>query len=260
VSGYALRAPFYRREFAFRGDFPVVSALLDSDPGLVIDVPSGAGRLLPLHGRGDHEVILVDIEPAMVAECEAAVVQMALTSRITAVQGDMRSWRAPRPATHIVVARGGLQMLPSAGDAFQAIATCAANLASGGLLYLDVGMPWTCSPVNEPDLPVFLRFGNRTELRGHDTITAGDGTLIRRDYVSHLRPERADVRFSYSAEQTRTGWRDFTVTGSWHRLDAEGLRGALERNRLKIVTLNGDYAATPYAEGAARLVCTAIRQ
>src|SRR6266566_1807256 len=146
MSGYDRRAPFYVSEFAVRDDFTLLGHLLAGDAGQVIDIPSGAGRLLPVHQAHAHDVIMVDIEPAMVEQCQMGAASRNLGPRVTAVQGDITTWTAPRPAARLVVARGGLQMLPSQEAVTEALTASAANLDERGILYLDVAMPWTMAP------------------------------------------------------------------------------------------------------------------
>ena len=74
---------------------------------------------------------MVDIEPAMTGQCRIAAASSGLTPRVTAVHGDITTWQAPRPAARVVVARGGLQMLPSQQAVAQALTASAANLADG---------------------------------------------------------------------------------------------------------------------------------
>jgi SAM-dependent methyltransferase len=255
MSGYALRASFYRSEFTTRDDFPMLTRLLADGSGLVIDVPSGAGRLLPVHRQHDRDVIMVDAEQAMVRQCRAAASRHGMSPRITAVCGDMRSWQPPRPADQVVVAKGGLQVLPSLADARQAIATAAANLAPGGLLYLDVALPWTAGKTSASDLPPFMRFAGDQELHGSDTFDTGDGTRVCRTYASRLLPDRVVTRFAYQASGPAPGWQDFTASFSWCRLDAGDLLTALEHNRLNPVAVHGDYSGGPYHDRSARFIC-----
>jgi SAM-dependent methyltransferase len=257
MTGYALRARFYRSEFTTTDDFPALTRLLAGDSGLVIDIPSGAGRLLPVHQQHGRDVIMVDIEPAMVRQCQAAARSRGLTPRVTAVRGDMRTWLPPRPADWIIIARGGLQLLPSAADVGQALAVAAANLAPGGLVYLDVAMPWTAADAAGPDLPAFMRFAGNTELRGGDTFAAGDRTWIRRTYASTLLPDCVDSRFPYQASGPAVGWQDFTARVRWSRLDADVLLTACKQNGLSPVAANGDYSGGAYHDGSARFICIA---
>jgi SAM-dependent methyltransferase len=256
MNEYAKRAPFYRSEFAVRDDFPLLEQLLAGQDGLVIDIPSGAGRLLPVHQAHGREVIMVDIEPAMTAQCRQGATCAGLTPRVTAVHGDITTWQAPRPAARVVVARGGLQMLPSRQAISQALTASAANLADGGLLYLDVAMPWTTAPADARHLAPFLRFTGTTRLHGCDRIQVGPGMRIRRSYTSTLLPDRAVVHFQYQAVgKAPGGWQDFEADAAWCRVDVAGVLGTLEKHNLMVISTLGDYAGTPYTGGSARFIC-----
>jgi len=258
MNGYAGRAPFYRSEFAVRDDFSLLERLLAGEDGLVVDIPSGAGRLLPVHQMHGREVIMVDIEPAMTRQCRLGAASPGLTPRVTAVHGDITTWQAPRPAARIVVARGGLQILPSQKAIAQALAACAANLTDGGLLYLDVAMPWTAAPDGACHLPPFLRFTEAIRLQGDSYIHAGPGTRIRRSYTSTLMPDRVAVHFQYQADDsTAVDWQDFEADASWCRVDVASVLGTLTTNRLTVISMLGDYAGTPYTSGSARFICIA---
>lgn len=257
MSSYHRRAPFYRSEFAVRDDFPVLGRLLAGEEGLVADIPSGAGRLLPVHQAHGREVIMVDIEPAMIAQCQMAAASSGLTQRVTAVRGDITTWQAPRPAARIVMARGGLQMLPSYEAIIQALTTSAANLADGGLLYLDVAMPWTVTAAAAHHLAPFLRFTGTVRLEGSTRIQAGD-IRIRRSHISTLLPDRVAVHFRYEADGEAAGdWQDFEADASWCKVDVASVLGALKKNNLAVISILGDYAGTPYTAGSARFICIA---
>ena len=204
MSGYRRRASFYRSEFAVRDDFPLLGQLLAGRDGLVVDIPSGAGRLMPVHQAHRRDVIMVDLEPAMIAQCQQAAADCDLSGRVTAVLGDLTTWQPPTPAARIIVARGGLQILPSREAVAQALTVSAANLADGGVLYLDVAMPWTAAPDAADHLAPFLRFTGTTHLEGTSTIRAG-GSRIRRSYISDLLSDRVLVRFRYQGDSDAAG-------------------------------------------------------
>jgi hypothetical protein len=142
---------------------------------------------------------MVDIEPAMTAQCQAAAEGSGLAERIRAVHGDITSWQPPNPADRVVVARGGLQMLPTQQAVTQALTVSTANLATGGQLYLDVAMPWTAAPDTAHHLAPFLRFTGSTRLEGSNIIDDGQ-RRIQRSYTSILLPDRVAVRFRYHSE------------------------------------------------------------
>ena len=258
MNGHDRRAPFYRSEFAVRDDFPLLRRLLAGDQGLVIDIPSGAGRLLPVHQAHGRDVIMVDIEPAMTGQCRAAAASAGLTPRVTAVHGDITTWQAPRPAARVVVARGGLQMLPSPQAVTCALTASAANLADRGILYLDVATPWTMTPAAACHLAPFLRFTGTAQLRGSSDIQAGQDLRIRRSYTSTLLPDRVAVHFRYQADgHPARDWQDFEADASWCKVDVASTLTTLEQNHLTVISLLGDYAGTPYTTGSARFICIA---
>lgn len=260
MNGYYKRASFYRSEFAVRVDFPLLRQLLAGGDGLVADIPSGAGRLLPVHQDHDREVLMVDIEPAMTAQCQLAVTAVGLVPRVSAVWGDITTWRTPRPAARVIVARGGLQILPTQQAITQALTASAANLAPAGLLYLDVAMPWTMTPASAPYVAPFLRFTHGTRLEGHSCIQASS-MRIRRSYVSTLLPDRVTVHFRYEADDNATeGWRDFEADATWLRVEAANVTSTLENSNLTVLSTLGDYAGTPYTPGSARFICMAAAQ
>jgi Methyltransferase domain len=259
MNGYDRRAPFYLNEFAVRDDFTLLGQLLAGGTGLVIDIPSGAGRLLPVHQAHGRDVIMVDAEPAMAGQCQTGAALRNLTSRVTAVQGDITTWTAPRPAARLVIARGGLQMLPSHEAVSQALAASAANLGDGGILYLDVAMPWTAAPAAARDLAPFMRFAGKRHLEGCSYIQARDGLRIRRTYVSRLLKDRVAVRFRYELDRgASSGWQDFETDASWCKVDPASVLSTLKKNSLKAISLLGDYAGTAFSAQSPRFICIAV--
>ena len=260
MSGYHRRASFYRSEFAVRDDFLLLGQLLAGEDGLVIDIPSGAGRLLPLHQAHRRDVIMVDIEPAMTEQCRRGAEDYGIAGRVTAVRGDIATWQPPRPAARVIVARGGLQILPSREAVMQALTVSAASLAVGGILYLDVAMPWTAAPGNAGDLAPFLRFARTTRLEGRTVIDAG-GRKILRSYTSTLEPDRVAVTFRYQASIDEAGdWEDFETKSSWLRIDTDSVLSILRDSNLNVVSLLGDYVGTAYHSRSARCICIAAAQ
>ena len=258
---YSGRARIYDREFAVRDDFGLLRRVLAGPPGLVIDAPSGAGRLLDLHAKHRHPVILVDLEPAMVARCRQGIAARNLWPRVTAVHGDIRTWVPSQPADRTIIARGGLQVLPSPQAAAEAVLRSAANMAHQGILYIDIAVPWALSPATFHDLPVFMRFADGSELRGHTLIDLGDGTAVRRSHSSVLTADRviADFRYEHTG-RPRDDCGDFTARTSWVRIDPDQLRQSLASHGLAIMATLGDYAGKPYTASSSRFICVAVRR
>lgn len=260
MSGYASRARVYRQEFAVRDDFLLLGRVLAGNGGLVIDAPAGAGRLLDVHAAHHRQVVLLDLEPAMVTRCRQQVVARGLSARVRAVEGDLRHWEPPYLASHIVIARGGLQVLASLEAMAEAVRRCAANLDQAGGLYIDVGLPWAQEASTQHDLPVFMRLAGATDLHGDSLIDMGNGMLVRRSYRSSLHHNQVVVDFAYELlGEPQPSWQDFEASTTWARLQPEVLREWVERCGLSVVATLGDYHGTPYAARSSRFICLATR-
>jgi hypothetical protein len=211
-----------------------------------------------VHQAHSRDVIMVDIEPTMVEQCQMGAASRNLGLRVTAMQGDITTWTAPRPAARLVVARGGFQMLPSPEAVTEALTASAANLDERGILYLDAAMPWTMAPATSRHLAPFMRFTGKPQLQGYDYIQAGKNTRIRRTYTSRLLPDRVAVHFRYKmVDGTSGGWQDFETDASWCKIDAASVLTTLKKNNLEVISLLGDYAGTAYTAESARFICIA---
>jgi SAM-dependent methyltransferase len=260
MNDYSGRARIYRQEFVARDDFELLRKILAGKDGLVIDAPAGTGRLLEVHAEHHRRVILVDLEPTMVAQCKQQITARNLSSRVSAVQGDIRKWLPPQPASRIVIARGGLQVLPSQEAMAEAVRRSAANLDREGVLYIDVALPWALSAATFHDLPVFMRFSDTSELRGHTLIWLNDEVSVRRSYRSVMYADRVVVDFEYTLIGVQhESWRDFVARTSWARLQPGHLRNWLTKQGLKIKATYGDYTEVPYTAQSSRFICMAVR-
>jgi hypothetical protein len=203
---------------------------------------------------------MVDIEPAMTKQCLQAAADCGIAGRVTAVQGDITTWQPPRRAALVIIARGGLQMLPGPEAVTQALTVSAASLVVGGLLYLDVATPWTSAPDVARHLAPFHRFTGTTQLEASSLIDA-DGQVIQRSYTSVLLPDRVTVRFRYQAVSTPSpDWKDFETDASWLRIDPDTILTTLRASNLTVTSLLGDYDGTPYNTRSARCICIAAAQ
>ena len=260
MNDYSGRARIYQQEFVVRDDFELLRKVLAGKDGLVIDAPAGTGRLLEVHAEHHRRVILVDLEPTMVAQCKRHIAARRLSPRVSAVEGDIRRWLPPQPASRIVIARGGLQVLPSQAAIAEAVKRSAANLDHGGALYIDLALPWALSAATFHDLPVFMRFADTSELCGHTFVYLNNEVCIRRSYRSIIYAGRVVTDFKYKLiGAPRKSWHDFAARTSWVRLRPEQLREWLTCQGLKIITTFGDYTGMPYTAQSSRFICIAVR-
>jgi SAM-dependent methyltransferase len=126
---------FYRRLVKDRMAF--------ADPGPVLDLACGSGRLLVPLLRDGHTAVGIDRAPAMLAAAARRVARLspARRARCLLVRGDLRRL-ALRPRFAIaLVAFHSVQHLTSDADLRRFLRAVAASLAPGGWLAFDVLPP-----------------------------------------------------------------------------------------------------------------------
>lgn len=250
MSGYRARARYYDLEFDTHEDFSLIGAIVPQS-GLVLDIPCGTGRLLPLYESIDNSVLMVDIESAMTAGCRERIDRMGMQGRVEVLTADMRSLRLAQRAATVLVAHGGLQMLRSGEDVDRALHSLANCVGPGGLMYVDVADPWGVDPSLRSRLAPFMAL---EEINGVQVKSAG-GLTMTRTWFSHVAEREWRVEFSYSVSNSSGAKIDeYEATSIWLRLSKEALMTTLRSAGIEVVRSLGDYDGRPYTEGSPRLI------
>lgn len=258
VGDYATRADHYLSEFNTRLDFDVVGGLLLSNHGPVLDIPCGAGRLLPLYAKlRVSDLCLVDIENAMVQVCRREAARLGFNSTCRVFQGDLRQWRMRSHFGLIVVPRGGLQMLGRMGEVRKAMANLQSGLSPGGLVYVDVHDPWSAFGEPSDTLPSFMRFTDRRSLSGVSEYHDGPVRITRR-YESKLNEDSLDVQFEYTESPAlgRARGRRTRASARWIRISRDELLCAAIDSGLEPVSVSGDYDGRAPDARSSRIIAT----
>ena len=260
MSNYSTRAKFYHVEFRTTDDFPFIRWLLRKSIAPVLDIPGGVGRLLPLYAEvNDLESHLVDREPAMYFRCREEIKRMGLNHRVYAHMGDMRTWRSPNKFGLILIARGGLQLLPCIQDVVTTLKNLRANLKPSGLLYVDIHNPWavqsntTNRSPEIPELPEFMQFYKSTCIEGENQYSlSGDGVLIRR-FCSTLTKSFVEVKFTYPSEN-KSSVQKYFAYGKWLHISKMELLKVAGYVGLDLEEWYGDYEHSPLSPNSPRIV------
>ena len=180
---------FYRRLVQDRMAF--------AQPGPVLDLACGSGRLLVPLLRDGHTAVGIDRSPAMLAAAARRVARLSATrrSRALLVRADLRAF-ALRPRFAIAVAAfHSVQHLSTDGELRRFFRAAAASLAPGGWLAFDV-LP--------PD-PSWLNRGD--ERRWARTVFRHPATGQRLVYTTNHRYDGArrllDMRLYYQPVDER---------------------------------------------------------
>lgn len=256
MNNYSKRSQFYRYEFITKDDFPLIRYALSLGNGFVIEIPSGAGRLLDIHSKHKREVFMVDLEPRMVEICQQEIIKKGLASRIHSVIGDMKNWQSPKRAELALVPRGGLQLLNSRKDIQQTLVNLSRNLKKNGVIYIDIADPWSSSDKDQSLLPEFMRFKKSRVIRGKSEFKLTGDNVLSRDYFSTYHKTYISVQLNFNVNQQIT----YQGRYRWSRIKLDDLISDLNSAGFILKELYSNYKFQEYRVGAARILCIAQKQ
>jgi len=122
-------------------------------PGRLLELGAGSGRVTIPLARDGHEVVAVDQSQAMLERLRSRTESLpnAARSRITVVEGELCTFRAPGgPFPLVIAAFNVLEHLYTRGELAACLARVAAHLAPGGAFAFDVQMPDLAWLVRDP--------------------------------------------------------------------------------------------------------------
>lgn len=235
--GWDAYAPFYDWENARtlgRRDIAFWRRLAAAQPGPVLELGCGTGRITIPVARDGAPVVGIDRSAAMLARGQARVKRLKGDGSATLVRGDIRSLPfATAPGFSLVMAPYGiLQSLTHERDLVAALSSVHRVLRGGGLFGLDL----------VPDLPRWSEYQRRLSLRGlrgRTRVTLVESvrqdrrrrlTIFDHEYVERLGREKRVHTFSLT-------FRTLSVTQMSRRLQAAGF---------EIRSLFGDYRGGPW--------------
>jgi SAM-dependent methyltransferase len=130
----------YRRR---RYDVRWYRALAQRTGGPVLELGCGSGRLLAPLARDGHDVVGVDLSPAMLERCRERVARAgrAAAARVTLVRADFRALALARRFPLVVSPFNTFMHLYTRGDVERFLAVVRAHLAPGGTFAFDVLSP-----------------------------------------------------------------------------------------------------------------------
>jgi ubiquinone/menaquinone biosynthesis C-methylase UbiE len=237
AEGWDAYAPFYDWENAqtvARRDVPFWCRLAAAQPGPVLELGCGTGRIaLPLV-KADVRLVGIDRSAAMLARARQRFGRARLSARARLVQGDIRDlpFRG-RPGFGCVIAPYGIvQSLTRDRDLRETLRSVARVLRRGGLFALDL----------VPDLPRWSEYQRRTSLRG----PSRGGTLTLVESV-HQDRARGVTIFDQEYIERRGARRDVhRFSLAFRTLSVPRMRRRLENAGFIIEAVLGDYRGGPW--------------
>ena len=237
------------------GDVGLYLAMANRTGGPIVELASGTGRVaVPLAAAG-HDVVGIDLDPAMVrrARRRADVAGAAAARRLELVEGDLRR---PRPADRgrfrlAVVALNSLLLFPERAAQAEVVAVLARLVAPSGLVVVDA---WQPQPID------LVRMDGRLSLEWlrEDPET---GREVTKTASAWYDPSTRTVALTTLFEEGRPG----EAPLRWTRQDrlrlaaADELVAWAEAAGLEVETLAGDHDLNPYGAGSERAILVARR-
>ncbi|WP_432776231.1 methyltransferase domain-containing protein [Brevibacillus gelatini] len=220
--------------------------------GKVLDLACGTGRIaIPLAQAG-IEVTGIDLSPDMLARAQKKAKEQGVTTGLTLLQGDMRSFDLGETFSLIMIPFRSFLHLLHIQEQMKALRCIRKHLAPGGKLALNVFVP----KINH-----FQEENEKMSLRGTYPLPSG-GEVLMWDYTRY-------DHFQQLCEVTRT----------YERTDARGtvvervngrfvlryifpteLHHLLRLNGLKVTRRYGNFAKAPFDASSTELivVCEAL--
>ena len=125
---------------AYRADLPLWHELAEAEPGPVLDVGAGTGRVATELAAAGHEVVALDIDPVLLAEVEG----------VETVVADAQSFELGRTFGLVIVPMQTIQLLADRAAFF---ACARRHLAPGGLLAIAIADAMEAFDPASPVLP-----------------------------------------------------------------------------------------------------------
>jgi SAM-dependent methyltransferase len=235
-------------------DVPRLLGLAEAEGGPILEFAAGTGRLAIPLALGGHDVVAVDLDPAMLARARTAWASArrgaAPGGRLTFVHGDLLTVDLGRRFAIVLIGLNSLFLLATRERQAAALVAMARHLRAGGLAIVDIWLP-------HPDDLALYDGRQVLEWQRVDPLTG--------ERVAKLHAARHD---SATGEVELTAWFD-----AW---PAEGgpVRRVSRNDRLRLATagelaamaeaagltveaLEGDHAGSPFGPGAERAVLLA---
>jgi SAM-dependent methyltransferase len=238
-----------------RDDVDLYLALARANPGPVLELGAGSGRIaVPLAAAG-HEVVALDGDAHMLERCRArwaATSHPAGRGSLDIVEADMTSYRAEPRHGLVLIAFNSLLLLDR--DAQRAaLATIAAALAPRGRLVLDVWLP---AP---EDLALYdgrlVLDWVRQDLESGSWVAKSSSAR----YSSASRTAEVTTFFDAWTDESKPAVRRLMRHDRVSFVTATELTQLAHEVGLAVETLAGDHEMNPFADESDRLVLVGRR-
>ncbi len=235
------------------GDEDLYVALAQRTGGPILELGVGTGRIAAVLAGEGHEVVGVDIDPAMLERARARLAGATDRTRrsVDLVEGDLLDVRLDRSGSFRLafIALNTLFLLATRQRQRSAMASLAAHLAPGGLAVVDIWLP---------DTDDLSRFDGRLMLE-YERTDPETSRIVTKVAAARHDPATNVIDLASIYEEGRPG----EPAVRWTRHDALRLVGADELRTLAedaglaVEQLAGSYDLEPFGAGSERAILIA---
>jgi SAM-dependent methyltransferase len=240
-------------------DLDLYLAMAARTGGPVLELAVGSGRLAVPLAEAGHEVVGVDLDPAMLARAESAWARLAAARRrprspagsLRLVEADQRTVELGRRFGLAFIALNGLLQVGAAGEQRAALASLARHLRPGGVAVVDVELP---------DAAELAAWDGRLTLDWMRDDPEAPGTTVTRMSSARHDAVSASTTLSvlYDATDATGAVRRVARTDVLHLATVSQLVDSAEAAGLEVEAVAGDHQVTPLGPFSPRVVLIAV--
>ena len=174
-------ARFYDHDYRhYDDDVEMLLALAHEQDGLVLELGCGTGRLLAPLASAGHNVVGVDISPALLDVAQWKLDQLDLASHVQLVQADLRDFQIDNERFAFAFCTSNTLMhLTSPADQLVALQNAHRHLDTDGLLLIDLFNPDVQRLTQVQGIQELAdQMDRRANRRAGDQVVRTDGQLV----------------------------------------------------------------------------------
>jgi SAM-dependent methyltransferase len=235
------------------GDLDLYLSLARRTDGPILELGVGSGRIAVPLAEAGNDVTGIDTDPAMLERARSRAAAVRVDSRLTLVEGDLRTVRLADAGAYrlALIALNSILLLPTRDDQRGALRTMADHLASGGLAVVDIWLP---------DADDLGRFDGRIVLE-YARPDPGTGRIVTK--AASAQHDAATQRVVLTAiyEESSAGQtvRRWVRTDHLRLVTADELVAMAEDSGLAIEQIAGGYDLAPLGAGSDRAILIAVK-
>ncbi len=242
-------ARFYDAEYGDEmDDLALYVGFAERMGGPVLELACGTGRLLIPLAKAGYEMTGVDISADMLQRAREKATLAGVLDRITLIQGDIRTFEAPREYSMAFVAVSSFMVFTTTRAIMDALRNVRKHLRSGGIFVIDLF---------NPDPRLLLEGDGRLILQKE--WREGDGTLVQKFVVrrTDFATQIQRVEFVYDLTHPNGCLERLVHPVELRYLWRNEGELLLERAGYVVEAVYGSYDLEPYEDGSPSLIFVA---